>query len=45
MYLYLYCNWEDGTMIWNKNKKQTKVDEDWEITTEIYIIIAKKYKL
>ena len=32
-------------MIWNKNKKQTKVDEDWEITTEIYIIIAKKYKL
>jgi len=34
-------------MIWNKNMKQTKVDEDWEmgITTEIYITIAKKYKL
>ena len=34
-------------MIWNKNMKQTKVDEDWElgITTEIRITIAKKYKL
>ena len=34
-------------MIWNKIKKQTKIDDDWEmgITADIYVIIAKKYKL